>query len=136
MYEDSRLCAHAGLHVWHTCGERAQGARFGTCRQWSSCHARLERLAQTLEDLARAREPLIHRQDAVVRQRHLPRQGPLAPAAHAHSHQPRVALCLGGSARTTGLKKHLPFLTSYFMLGSAMADSPARGAVMSRPCTS
>ena len=44
----------------------------------------LEGLAPDLEAMARACGPLIHEQDAMVRQGHLPRQGPLAAADQAH----------------------------------------------------
>jgi hypothetical protein len=44
----------------------------------------LQRLSPDLENMARARGPLIQPQDATVRQRHLPRHGPRAAADHAH----------------------------------------------------
>jgi hypothetical protein len=49
-------------------------------------------------------------------------------------HQPRFSLCLGARP-DGGLEKVLSCLASCFMLCSALADSRARGAVMSRPCT-
>ncbi len=42
----------------------------------------LERLSQDFEDMALELGPLIQEQDAVMRQGHLPRQGPLAVADH------------------------------------------------------
>jgi hypothetical protein len=50
-----------------------------------SSNTRLEQLAQDLEDMVRALRQLIQPQDAVVREGHLPRHGPLAAADHAHS---------------------------------------------------
>jgi hypothetical protein len=51
----------------------------------SDCHHFiLERLAQDLEDLARARGLLIQQHEAVVRQRHLPRHGPRVAADQAN----------------------------------------------------
>jgi hypothetical protein len=48
----------------------------------------LERLSQDLEDMVLELEPLIHKQDTVVRQRHRPRQEPLAAAIRL-----RAAFC-------------------------------------------
>jgi hypothetical protein len=55
-----------------------------TCGRWYTGDTLLERLAQDLEDMARARGQLIQAQEAVVRQRDLPRQEPLAAADHAY----------------------------------------------------
>jgi hypothetical protein len=57
--------------------------RSRTCGRLYSKNTLLGRLAQDLEDLARARGPLIQEQDAVVRQGHLPRRGELAAADQA-----------------------------------------------------
>src|SRR5262245_29600920 len=54
--------------------------RFRTCGRLYSCDAVLERLAQDLEPMAAELWPCIQAEDAVVRQRHLARQRPLAPA--------------------------------------------------------
>jgi hypothetical protein len=48
------------------------------------CDAILKRLAQDLEDMALELRQLIQEQDAMVRQRHLPRQGQVAAADQAH----------------------------------------------------
>jgi hypothetical protein len=50
-----------------------------------SCDPHLERLSPDLEDLAPGLRQFIQEQEAVVRQGHLPRQGPLAAADHANS---------------------------------------------------
>jgi hypothetical protein len=50
-----------------------------------SCDPHLERLSPDLEDLAPGLRQFIQEQEAVVRQGHLPRQGPLAAADHADS---------------------------------------------------
>jgi hypothetical protein len=44
----------------------------------------LERLSPDLEAMARARRPLIHQPEAMVREQHLPRQGYLDTADHVH----------------------------------------------------
>jgi len=53
--------------------------------RWFLCDTNLEGLSQDLEDMARARGPLIQAQRAMVRQGHRPRQGPLAAADQADS---------------------------------------------------
>jgi hypothetical protein len=53
------------------------------CAQWLVEETLLERLAQDFEHMPRARGPLIHKQDAVVRQGYLQHEQ-LAAADHAH----------------------------------------------------
>jgi hypothetical protein len=68
------------------------------CGQWFLSDTLLQRLAQDLEHMARARGQLIQEHEAMVRQRYLPRQGPLAAADRAHSGDGVV----GGPERARG----------------------------------
>jgi hypothetical protein len=68
------------------------------CAQWLVEETIAERLAQDLEDVARARGPFIQPQEAVVRQGHLPRYQQLAIAHHAHIGNDVI----GGPARARG----------------------------------
>ena len=52
--------------------------------KWDLSDAGLQRRAQDLQDVAAARRPLVQEAHAVVRQGHLPRQGPLAAADQTH----------------------------------------------------
>ncbi len=49
-----------------------------------SCDTLLERLAEDFQDVALALGEFIQEEDTMVRQGHLPWQGPLAAADHAH----------------------------------------------------
>ncbi len=48
------------------------------CGRWYSCDTLFQRLAQHFEHAAPELGPFVQKQDAVVRQRHLARQGDLA----------------------------------------------------------
>src|SRR5262249_51537589 len=65
----------------------------------------LERLAQALDDVARALRPRIHQQDAVAREQHLPRHGRLAAADQAHIRDGVV----GGATRPRRHQSHHGF---------------------------
>jgi hypothetical protein len=62
----------------------ASAARSMTCGRLYFCNALLERLSQHFEHVALARGQLIQEQNAVMRQRDLPRHGPLAAADQPH----------------------------------------------------
>ena len=62
----------------------ASAVRSETPARWCFCNPIFERLAQDFEDLAPARGPLIPKQEIMMRQRHLSRQGQLAAADQTH----------------------------------------------------